>query len=72
MIAGDIIFEYDGVRITSAQQLVDEVGEKDESSQVEMIILRDKHPIRLILAGGMIGVRVMTKQISKKEIGFID
>jgi hypothetical protein len=72
LIAGDIIFEYDGVRISSAQHLVNEVGEKDETSQVEMIILRDKHPIRLILAGGMIGVRVMTKQISKKDIGVID
>ena len=72
LIVGDIIFEYGGVRINSAQQLVDEVGEKDDSSQVEMVILRDKYPIRLILAGGIIGVRVMTKQISKKEISSID
>ena len=72
LIAGDIILEYGGVRITSAQHLVDEVEEKDESSQVEMVILRDKYPIRLILAGGLIGVRVMTKQISKKEISSID
>ena len=72
LIAGDIIFEYDGVRITSAQQLVDEVEGKDESSQVEMIVIRDKKPMRLILAGGMIGVRIVTKKISKEEIDFID
>ncbi len=72
LIAGDIILEYDGVRITSAQQLVDEVEGKDESSQVEMIVIRDKKPMRLILAGGMIGVRIVTKKISKEEIDFID
>ena len=72
LLAGDIILEYDGVRITSAQQLVDEVKEKDENSQVEMVILRSNYPIRLVLAGGMIGVRVLTKQISKQDIISID
>lgn len=72
LLAGDIIFEYDGVRITSAQQLVDEVKEKDENSQVEMVILRGNYPIRLVLAGGMIGVRVLTKQISKQDIISLD
>ncbi len=72
LLAGDIILEYDGVRITSAQQLVDEVKEKDENSQVEMVILRGNYPIRLVLAGGMIGVRVLTKQISKQDIILLD
>lgn len=72
LTAGDIILEYDGVRINSAQQLVDEVEGKDESSQVEMIVIRDKKPMRLILAGGMIGVRIVTKKISKEELYFID
>jgi hypothetical protein len=72
LLAGDIILEYDGVRITSAQQLVEEVKEKDENSQVEMVILRDNYPIRLVLAGGMIGVRILTKQISKQDIISLD
>ena len=67
---GDIIIEYDGVRITSAQQLVKEVEKKADSSQVEMIVIREKNPMRLILAGGIIGVRIMTKKISKEEIQF--
>jgi S1-C subfamily serine protease len=71
LIAGDIIIEYDGVRITSAQQLVEEVGKKAENSQVEMIVIREKNPMRLILAGGIIGVRIMTKKISKEEINSI-
>jgi hypothetical protein len=32
LIAGDIIIEYDGVRITNAQQLVEEVEKKSEKS----------------------------------------
>ena len=71
LIAGDIIIEYDGVRITSAQQLVEEVEKKSENSQVEMIVIREKNPVRLILAGGIIGVRIMTKKISKEEINAI-
>jgi len=71
LIAGDMIIEYDGVRITSAQQLVEEVEKKAENSQVEMIVIREKNPIRLILGGGIIGVRIMTKKISKEEINSI-
>jgi hypothetical protein len=71
LITGDIIIEYDGVHITSAQQLVEEVEKKSEKSQVEMIVIRKKNPVRLILAGGIIGVRIMTKKISKDEINSI-
>jgi hypothetical protein len=71
LTAGDIIIEYDGVHITSAQQLVEEVKEKAENSQVEMIVIREKRPMRLILAGGIIGVRIITKNISKEEINSI-
>jgi hypothetical protein len=71
LIAGDIIIEYDGVRITSAQQLVDEVEKKAGNSQVEMIVIREKNPMQLILAGGVIGVRIMTKEISQEEINSI-
>jgi len=71
LITGDIIIEYDGVHITSAQQLVEEVEKKSEKSQVEMIVIREKNPVRLILAGGIIGVRIMTKKISREEINSI-
>jgi len=71
LTAGDIIIEYDGVRITSAQQLVEEVEKKADHSQVEMIVIREKNPMQLILAGGIIGVRIMTKEISQEEINSI-
>jgi hypothetical protein len=71
LVAGDIIIEYDGVRITSAQQLVDEVEKKAGNNQVEMIVVREQNPMQLILSGGIIGVRIMTKEISQEEINSI-
>jgi len=71
LTAGDIIIEYDGVRISSAQQLVEEVEKKAENSQVDMIVIRERNSMRLILAGGTIGVRIRTKNISYEEIDVV-
>ena len=64
---GDIILEYDGVPIRSAQQLVSEVEKKTTNSQVELVVLRQKITTRLILSGGFIGVRIMTQKIPSTE-----
>jgi hypothetical protein len=64
---GDIVLEYDGVSIRSAQQLVREVEKKSTNSQVEIVVLRQKIKTRLILSGGFIGVRIMTKSIPRTE-----
>lgn len=64
---GDIILEYDGVSISSAQQLVSEVEKKAQVNQIEMVIVRQKIPTRLILSGGFIGVRILTKKIPRVE-----
>jgi S1-C subfamily serine protease len=64
---GDIILEYDGVPISSAQQLVSEVEKKAQISQVELVIVRQKIPTRLILSGGFIGVRILTQKIPRAE-----
>jgi len=39
---GDIVLEYDGVPIRSAQQLVSEVEKKTTNSQIELVVLRQK------------------------------
>jgi len=64
---GDIILEYDGVPINSAQQLVSEVEKKAQVNQIEMVIVRQKIPTRLILNGGFIGVRILTIKIPRAE-----
>jgi hypothetical protein len=71
LTAGDIIIEYDGVRISSARQLVKEVEKKAENSQLDMIVIREKNTMRLVLAGGTIGVRIRTKNISFEEIDVV-
>jgi len=67
LFEGDIIVEYDGVPITNARQLVKEVEKKAVNNQVEMVIVREKIPMRLTLGGGFIGVRIMTKKIAQEE-----
>ncbi len=67
LMQGDIIVEYDGMRINSAAQLVSEVKKKAAHQQVEMIVVRDRASRRLILQGGMIGVRITTEKISRQE-----
>ncbi len=57
---GDLIIEYDGVRIESSQQLIREVKNKSDLNQVEMVVVRDESPIRYYLKGGLIGVRINT------------
>lgn len=64
---GDIILEYDGVPISSAQQLVSEVEKKAQISQIELVIVRQKIQTRLILSGGFIGVRILTQKIPRAE-----
>jgi predicted metalloprotease with PDZ domain len=67
LMQGDFIVEYDGIRINSAAQLVKEVKKKSAKSQIEMIVVRDQTSRRLILHGGVIGVRITTEKVSKQE-----
>ncbi len=64
----DLIVEYDGVKIRSAQQLVREVKKKSDREQVEMTVMRDRIPIQFVLKGGLIGVRIVTIKIPKEEL----
>jgi hypothetical protein len=67
LMPGDIIVEYDGIRINSAAQLVTEVKNKSAHQQIEMVVVRDRASRRLILQGGVIGVRITTEKVSRQE-----
>ena len=67
LMPGDIIVEYDGIRINSAAQLVTEVKNKSAHQQIEMVVVRDRTSRRLILQGGIIGVRITTEKVSRQE-----
>jgi len=60
---GDIIIEYDSVKITSASQLVDEVKKKKHLQRVELVLTRDKTRLNYIINSGLIGVRIQTIRV---------
>jgi len=65
LLPGDLIVEYDGVRINNAAQLVGEVEKKSSKSQIDMLVGRNQSPMRLVVQGGFLGVRITTERISK-------
>jgi len=65
LLPGDLIVEYDGVRIRNAAQLVNEVEKKSSKSHIDMLVGRNQSPMRLVVQGGFLGVRITTERISK-------
>ncbi len=65
----DLILEYDGIRIRSAQQLVAAVKKKQPAETVEMLVVREREPRRIVLNGGLIGVNVITVTVPGAELG---
>ena len=64
----DIIIEYDGIRITKGpQELVEEVQKKSNKESVDMVIVHNGRPGKLVLKSGLIGVRIDPIKISKEE-----
>ncbi len=66
---GDLIFEYDGARINSAQELVAAVKKKSPQETVEMVVIRDRQPFRLVLNGGLIGINILTVSVPQVDLG---
>jgi len=66
--AGDIILKYDGVRIDTYDDLIEESTKDHDARLVQMILLRKGELISLFLEGGYIGVRVRAKRVSKDAI----
>lgn len=60
---GDYIVEYDGVRISRQEELIDASTRIIDSTPVNMIVLRDGELKSFYLERDFIGVRVRTKSI---------
>jgi C-terminal processing protease CtpA/Prc len=67
LLPDDLIVEYDGIRIHNAAQLVAEVKKKSDESSIEMIVVRDQTPLRVVVQGGFLGVRIKTERIPKAD-----
>ena len=68
LLEGDIVVEYDDVKIKTARQLIEVVKTKSDRGQLDMIVVRDNEPIRFVLNAGFIGIRVLTVRIPRKEL----
>ncbi len=65
----DFVVEYDGVKITNSKQLVDLVKRKSPDDVVEMVVVRDKMPFRIVLNGGLIGINIRTVHVKRSVLG---
>lgn len=66
---GDLILEYDGETITSAQQLVDAVKARSAEQIVQMTVVRDGNRFPLTLNGGLIGINILTVNVPPEQVG---
>jgi len=66
---GDLVIEYDGIRIENSQQLVSIVKQKSDAETVEMVVVRDGAALRMTLKGGLIGINVKTVPVSGAALG---
>jgi len=67
LFEGDLIIEYDGIKITDVKQLKKEVQEKKDKEKIEMKVKRDEEIIPFVLKGGIIGVHVRTIKESEDD-----
>ena len=68
IIKGDIILEYNGLQIRSTDELIKATKMNTGIDQVEMLVLRENYPLRFILNGGFIGVRISNVTIPKEAL----
>ncbi len=65
---GDLIIEYDSVRINSATELISEIKKKADRERIDLLTARNGELMKFVLAGGRIGVRIQTAVIPKEEL----
>lgn len=63
VIPGDIVLTYNGVRVENTRQLIAEVKKTSPNQTVEMLLIRDRLPIRVYLSGGFIGIRIRSEKV---------
>lgn len=62
---GDLIVEYDGVKINQPSRLVTETKKRSTDDLVEITVWREGIPMRLFINGGQIGIRIRLKSVPK-------
>jgi len=65
---GDLVLEYDGLKINRASELVAETQKRSTDDEIELVLLRNGDPVRLNARGGFLGVQVKTVKIFTEEL----
>ncbi len=65
---GDLIVEYDGLKITRATELIEATKKRSFDEDVEILLLRNGDFFPLRAKGGFIGIQVKTIKIFKEEL----
>lgn len=65
LLPGDLIVEYDGIRLNNAAQLVKEVKRKSTKGSIDMLAVHNDLPVRFVVQGGFLGVRITTERMSR-------
>ncbi|MCP4022063.1 MAG: PDZ domain-containing protein [Desulfobacteraceae bacterium] len=60
----DIILEYDGMKITHYNELMEQIKMKPEGTYISMLIVRNKIPRRLACKAGILGVVMSQKTMN--------
>ena len=66
--AGDIIFEYDGIRISNQHDLVYAVKNTKQKDSIVISIIRDSEIKKFNINRGRIGVKVLQRNVPKESI----
>jgi hypothetical protein len=66
--AGDIILKYDGTRVSTYDDLIEESTKDHGTRMIEMILLRKERLVSVFLEGGYIGVRIRAKRIAASAV----
>lgn len=68
LMKDDLILEYDGVKIHSANELIKLTKDKSNTDQVAISVLRENYRLQFIINGGFVGVRIRDVLIAKEDL----
>ncbi len=65
---GDLIIQYDNVRINNMSGAISEVKKKADKGKIDLFVVRDGVLMKFVLAGGPLGVKIQTVVLPEEEM----
>lgn len=71
--SGDLVLEYDGTPVSQPGDLIREVKQKSDRTNVGMLLLRDGEVLQMNLKGGFIGIHIVPHKVPPGVVaGYLD